>query len=296
MLDKDIIEEVPNTPTAWVSPLVVAPKPNVDIRVRMDVRRANEAIVWERHPISTIEEILYDLNGSTVFSKLDLKWGFHQVELEEESQEITLVTHRGLYRYKRLMFGILSAPEKYRKIISDVIQGCSGVANIADNMIVHGADLKEHDRNLHVILQRLRESGHTLDGEKFQFRLHKLTFFGHDLSSEGVAPSEEMIAAVVNAQAPKNVSEVRSFVQLVQYSSKFIPNFSQVAEPLWKLLRKGQPFVWGTEQQLAFEELKWLMTSANALAYFRGDCKTRIVADAGADGLGAVLLQLHGGE
>ena len=75
-----------------------------------------------------------------------------------------------------------------------------------------------------------------------------------------------------------------------------VPNFSQVAEPLRKLLRKGQPFVWGTEQQLAFEELKRLMTSANALAYFRGDCKTRIVADAGPDGLGAVLLQLHGGE
>ena len=206
LLDKDIIEEVPNTPTTWVLPLVVVPKPDEDIRVCV------EAIMRECHPIPTIEEILSDLNGSTVFSKLDLKWGFHQVELEEKSQEITTsVTHRGLYRYKRLMFGISSAPEKYQ-IISDVIQGCSGVANIADDLIVHRADLEEHDRNLHVVLQRLRESGLTLNGEKCQFRLHKLTFFGHDLSSEGVTPSEEKIAAVVNAQAPKNVSEVRSFV------------------------------------------------------------------------------------
>jgi len=287
LLDKDIIDEVPNTPTTWVSPLVVAPKPDEDIRVCIDMRRANEAIVRERHPIPTIEEILYDLNRATVFSKLDLKWGFHQVELEEESREITtFVTHRGLYRYKRLMFGISSAPEKHQKIISDVIQGCTrGVANIADDLIVHGADLEEHDRNLHAVLQRLRESGLALNGEKCQFRLHKLTSFGHDLSSEGVAPSEETIAAVVNAQAPKNVSEVRSFVQLVQYSSKFIPNVSQVAEPLRKLLRKGQPFVWSTEQQLAFEELKRLMTSANALAYLRGDYKARIVADAGPDEL-----------
>lgn len=297
LLDKDIIEEVPNTPTAWVSPLVVVLKSDGDIRVCVDMRRANEAIERERHPIPTIEEILYDLNGSTVFSKLDLKWGFHQVELEEESREITtFVTHRGLYRYKRLMFGISSAPEKYQKVISDVFRGCNGVANIADDLIVHGADLEEHDRNLNAALQRLRESGLTLNGEKCRFRLHRLTFFGHDLSSEGVAPSEEKVAAVVNAQAPKNASEVRSFVQLVQYSSKFIPNFSQVAEPLRKLLRKGQPFVWGTEQQVAFEELKRLMTSANALAYFRGDCKTRIVADAGPDGLGAVLLQLQDGE
>ena len=137
-------------------------------------------------------------------------------------------------------------------------------------------------------------SGLTLNGEKCRFTLLKLTFFGHDLTSDGVAPSEEEIAAVVNAQAPKNVSGVQS--QLVQYSSKFTPNFSQVAEPLRKLLRKGQPFIWGTEQQLAFEELKRLMTSANALAYLRGDCKRRIVADAGPDGLGAILLQLHGGE
>ena len=95
---------------------------------------------------------------------------------------------------------------------------------------------------------------------------------------------------------PKNASEVRSFVQLVQYSSKFIPNFSQVAEPLRKLLRKDQDFIWGVKQQKAFEELKSLMKSAKALAYFRGDCKTRIVADAGPDGLGAVLLQFQEGE
>ena len=125
LLDKDIIEEVPNAPTAWVSPLVVAPKPDSDIRVCVDMRRANEATERERHPIPTIEEILYDLNGSTVFSKLDLKWGFYQAELEEESREITtFVNHRGLYRYKRLMFGISSAPEKYQKVISDVIRGC----------------------------------------------------------------------------------------------------------------------------------------------------------------------------
>ena len=224
LLSKDIIEEVPDTPTSWISPLVVSPKLDGDIRVCVYMRRANEAIIRERHPIPTIEEVLYDLNGSTVFSKLDLKWGFHQVELEEGSREITtFVTHRGLYRYKRLMFGISSAPEKYQRIISDVIHGFKGVANIADDLIVHGKDAGEHDKNLHAVLQRLRERGLTLNGAKCQFRLHKLTFFGHNLSREGVSPSEEKIAAVVNAQTPKNASEVRSFVQLVQYSSKVHP-------------------------------------------------------------------------
>lgn len=120
----------------------------------------------------------------------------------------------------------------------------------------------------------------TVNGAKCQFRIHKLTFFGHDLSREGVSPSEEKIAAIVNGQPTRNASEVRSFVQLVQYSSKFIPNFSQVAESLRKLLRKDQAFIWGGEQQKAFKELKSLMTSARALAYFRGDWRTRIAADA----------------
>ena len=295
LLSKDIIEDVPpNTPTEWVSPLVVVPKPDGDIRVCVDMQRANEAIIRERHPIPTIEEVLYDLNGATVFSKLDLKWGFHHIELKEQSRDVTtFVTHRGLYRYKRLMFGITSASEKYQKIISDVIQGCDSVANIADDLIVYGSDLEEHERNLHAVLQRLKRSGLTLNGDKCQFRLPKLTFFGHELSSHGIAPSEEKIAAVVNARVPRNVSEVHSFVKLVLYSAKFIPNFAQVAESLRKLLRKGEPFVWDTEQQKSFETLKQLMSTAKALAYFRNDCQTRIVADAGPEGLGAVLLQLQ---
>ncbi|XP_022779919.1 uncharacterized protein K02A2.6-like [Stylophora pistillata] len=178
LLDKDIIEEVPNTPTACVSPLVVAPKQDGDTRVCVDLSRANEAIIRERHPLPTIEEFLYDFNGSTVFSKLDLRWGLHQIELDEESREnTTFVTHRGLYRYKRLMFGISSAPKKYQKIISDVLQGCNGVANIANDLIVHGINLEDHDTNLHAVLKRLREKGLTSNGEKCRFRLPELTFF-----------------------------------------------------------------------------------------------------------------------
>ena len=299
LLEKGIIEELPEaTPTRWVSPLVVVPKADgKDIRVCVDMRRANKAIVRERHPIPTLQEVLYDINGATVFSKIDLKWGFHQIELEEDSRDITtFVTHRGLYRYRRLMFGITSAPEKYQKIVSDVLAGCSGVANIADDLIIYGTDSIEHDLNLRKVLERLREKGLTLNGDKCQFRMQSLTFFGHDLSSGGIAPSEEKVAALINARPPQNVSEVRSFVQLAQFSAEFIPNFAQIADPLRQLLRKGQSFFWGSEQQKSYEKLKELMTSAKAFAYFRNDSKTRIVADAGPGGIGAVLLQLHGDQ
>ena len=225
----------------------------------MDMRRANEAIERERHPIPTIEEVLHDLNGSTVFSKLDLKWGFHQVELETESRRITtFITHRGLFQYKRLMFGITSAPEKYQKIVKDVLIGCKGVANITDDLIIHGCGIKEHDENLLAVLRRFRERGLTLNERKCQFRLPKLTFFGHDLSIKGIAPSEEKAPAVQNAKPPQSTAEVRSFLGLVQYCAKFLPDFSQVAEPLRMMTRKDQQFMWEDTQQKSFLKLKCL--------------------------------------
>ena len=219
------------------------------------------------------------------------------MELAERSREITtFVTHRGLYRYKRLMFGVTLAPEKYQKIVTDVLHSCEGVANLADDLIVHGCGIKEHDRNLHAVLTRLKEKGLTLNGDKCHFRLPKLTFFGHDLSRQGVAPSEEKVAAILNANPLQDASQVRSFVQLVQYSAKFLPNFAQEAEPLRSLLRKNEPFIWGEAQERSFQKLKQLVAQATTLAYFRGDCNTRIIADAGPHGLGAVLTKLQDGE
>ncbi|KAL9966531.1 hypothetical protein ACROYT_G024619 [Oculina patagonica] len=233
LLELDIIEEVPEGPSGWISPLVVVPKGDGDVRVCVDMRWANEAIIRERHPIPTVEELLHDLNGSTVFSKIDLKWGFHQILLSEESRHITtFVTHRGLYRYKRLMFGVTSAPEKYQQIVRDVLRGCPGVANIADDLIIHGNDEDEHDRCLFEVFDRLREVGLTMNGDKCQFRLSKLTFFGHELTSDGINPNEEKVAAIRDARPPKDATEVRSFMGLVQYSAKFMPDVASVAKPI----------------------------------------------------------------
>ena len=169
------------------SPLAVVPKPDGDVRICVDMRRANQAIIRERQPIPTVEEVLEDLNGSTVFSRVDLKWGFHQILLAEESRHVTtFVTHRGLYRYTRLMFGVTSAPEKYKQIIRDVLRGCEGVVNIADDLIIHGQGVEQHDKRLFAVLDRLRKAGLTLNEGKCEFRLPRLTFFGHEVRSRKV--------------------------------------------------------------------------------------------------------------
>ena len=297
LLTCGIIEEVPEGPTSWVSPLVVVPKPDGDVRICVDMRRANQAIIRERQPIPTVEEVLQDLNGSTVFSRVDLKWGFHQILLAEESRHVTtFVTHRGLYRYTRLMFGVTSAPEKYQQIIRDVLRGCEGVINIADDLVIHGNGVEQHDERLFVVLNRLKEVGLTLNGDKCEFRLPRLTFFGHQVTQNGVEPSEEKVAAIRNADPPQNASEARSFLGLAQFVSKFIPDLSTVAEPIQRLTHKNVEFKWQSEQQAAFDKLKELITSTSALPSFDVNGKTWVVADASPVGLGAMLIQFQGVE
>lgn len=296
LLEKDIIEKVEG-PTAWVSPVVVAPKASGDIRLCVDMRRANEAIIRERLPIPTIDEVLESLNGSAVFSKLDLRWGFHQIELDADSRDITaFATHDGIFRYKRLSFGVNAAPEKYQHIITQSMAGLRGVANIADDLIVHGRDTEEHDKNLQRVLERLSEKQLTLNAEKCTFKMNKVVFMGLLLSKHGVGPTEEKVRAVAEASQPQTPSEVRSFLGLVGFSARFIPDFATTADPLRRLARKGEPFMWGKEQENSFQKLKSQVASAPVLAYFDKDAPTRVIADASPVGLGAVLVQEKNGE
>ena len=157
--DLDIIEDVEG-PTPWVSPLVAVPKSNGDVRVCVDMRRANEAVIRERHPIPTLEETLAALNGAAVFSKLDLRWGYHQIELHPESRVLTTFsTHKRLKRYKCLIFGLSSALEMYQCVIQRTLQGIPGVRNISDDIIVFGSDQGSHDRSLELTLSRLENTG-----------------------------------------------------------------------------------------------------------------------------------------
>ena len=239
LLEMDIIERAEG-PTPWVSPIVAAPKPNGDIRLCVDMRQANSAILRERHPIPTVDEVLQNLNCSKVFSKLDLNLAFHQIELSEESRSITtFVTHKGLFRYKRLMFGISCAPEMYQRIIFQTLQGCTGVINIFDDIVVHGATKEDHDRNLEGLLQRLSEKGLTLNFNKCQFNLSEIDFMGHLLTARGIGPEKTKIEAITEARRPETASEIRSFLGLVNFCARFITDLTTLTEPLRRLTKQG---------------------------------------------------------
>ena len=290
--DLDVIERVEG-PTEWFSPLVVVPKRSSnEIRICVDMRRANQAVIRERHPIPTVDEILQELNGATVFSKIDLKWGFHQIELEPESRNITtFTTHVGLFRYKRLMFGISCAPEMYQQCVQLALQGCEGQRNISDDVIVYGSTQEEHDQRLEKVLQRMREKGLKLNPNKCNFNMSRMTFMGHVLSEKGISPAESKVEAVKNARNPENPSEVRSFLGLVNYCSRYIPNFSTVSAPLRELTKARVKWTWNSEHQKSFDKLKELLASAKTLAYYDKEAETQVIVDASPVGLGAILSQ-----
>ena len=209
-----VIERIEG-PTPWVSPIVVAPKPKPpgNVRVCVDMRQANKDVKSERLVTPTVEEMIGDLNGARVFSKLDLNQGYKQLELAPKSRYITTFsTHMGLMRYKRLNFGISSAAEIFQNVIRETLEGIDGAINISDDILVFGKTLQEHDQNLKAVFQRLREKGLTLNKRKCKFRKDKLEFFGYVFSKDGISPDPKKVADVVNLQTPSTASGVRSLL------------------------------------------------------------------------------------
>lgn len=294
---KDIIEKT-SGPTPWVSPIVVFPKPKNpnEVRICVDMRKANMAVQRERHLTPTVDEIINDLNGACVFSKLDLRSGYHQLELAPESRYITTFsTHKGLYRYKRLLFGLSSAAEVFQHTIQNVLNGIPNVKNISDDIIVFGKTQAEHDTALQAVLQRLRDNNLTLNEDKCEYNKTTIDFYGYSFSSKGISADPKKVESIQNASDPKSATELRSLLGLVNYVSRFIPDYSTVTAPLRELTKKNAKWVWSTRHQHALDEVKRRLISSSVMAYFDPNKQTEVVVDAGPEGLGAILAQKEPG-
>ena len=295
-LEKDKIIEKVEGPTPWVSPLVVIPKNDGTVRLCVDMRMPNCAIKREHHPTPTVDDLIHAMNGAKVFSKLDLRSGYHQLILAKDSRYITtFATHKGLYRYKRLNFGTNSASEIFQKVIHDQIHDIPGALNISDDVIIYGKSQKEHDAALHAVCQRFTEIGLTLNKEKCLFNQNKLIFFGLVFSCDGISADPAKVSAIKNAPAPRCVKDVRSFLGMVTYCAKFIPNFSDLTEPLRKLTIKNAHFRWTNEEECAFNKVKHALTSDKVMAYFDQNKQTELTTDASPWGLSAILSQCTSG-
>jgi hypothetical protein len=290
---EDIIEPVTG-PTEWVSRIVTPPKPKKpsEIRICVDMREANKAVVRTRHITPTIEDLIADLNGATVFSKIDLRSGYHQLELHPDSRYITTFsTHVGLFQYKRLIFGLNSAAEIFQHTIQELLTDIPGARNVSDDIICFGKTQSDHDRALHDTLTRIHTSGLTVNEEKCEFNKSEIEFFGFIFSAEGVRPDPKKVQAIRDAAKPENASEVRSFLGMAQYSARFIDNFATLAEPLRALTKQNTPWSWSEKEDAAFSAIKQALSDKTTLAYFDPKKATVIHVDASPVGVAGILSQ-----
>ena len=271
---------------------MAVPKKDGQVRICVDMRQPNEAIRRVRHPIPTVNDISLSLNGAQYFSKLDLSQAYHQLELDEQSRYITTFsTHLGLYRYKRLNYGTYAAAEMFQYTLQTALQGLTGVKNIADDIIIFGSTRSEHDKNLDACLKRIAAKGLRLNQSKCNFLSKKLSFFGQIFTKEGTRPDPKKINDLLHAPKPTNTHEVRSFLGMANYSSKYIQNFATITAPLRELTKKNVRFEWSEEHDDAFDTLKQTLTSAPCMSYFDKRNDTYVTVDASPVGISAILAQ-----
>ena len=289
-LEQDgVLEKV--TYSEWGSPIVVVPKKGGKVRICGDYKvTINPCLDVDQYPLPKASDLFATLSGGKIFSKLDLTQAYHQMEVEEESQELlTITTHKGLYRYCRLPFGVSSAPAVFQRTMEQILQGIPGVVVFIDDIELTGETEEEHLHRLDQVLERLEEHGLRLQKSKCDFMKDSVEYLGHIIDKDGLHPLPGKVKAISEAPAPTNVNELRSFLGMVQYYSRFLPNLATELSPLHHLLKDRTPWMWTSECQEAFMNVKDLLSSARVLTHYDSRRPVRLECDASSAGVGAVL-------
>ena len=231
IIDEGIIEKVPHS--KWAAPIVPVPKGDGKIRICGDYKvTVNQSLQVDQYLLPKPEDLFASLAGGEKFSKIDLTQAHLQLQLEEESREfVTVNTHMGLYGYTCLPFGIASAPAIFQRTMDMILQGLNHVQCYIDDILVTGADDDEHFHNLEEVLVRLRNYGIRVKSSKCTFFQSSVEYLGHKITGEGLHTTTKKVDAVRLAPAPKNQSELRSFLGLLHYYGKFVPNLATLIHP-----------------------------------------------------------------
>ncbi|KAI5731266.1 hypothetical protein M8J77_007169 [Diaphorina citri] len=275
----------------WGSPLVVIPKPDGGVRLCVDYKcGVNERLVQANHPIRRIDDVLHSLRNSRYFCKLDLYKAYLHLKVDEESSTIqTISTHRGTFRMNRLSFGIKTAPSDFNRILCQILKGLQGVEAYFDDIIIHGSTREQCLQNLVACLQKLTRYNLHVNKNKCSFLSEKIEYLGHVVEFNKISKSPVKVRAIQEMTSPSNPEQVKQFMGLVTYYSRFIPDFSTMSYPLRCLLKKNHKWFWSSNCESAFLKLKSELCSDRVLMPFNPSLPVSLTTDASPYGVGAVL-------
>lgn len=279
----------------WSSPVVLVRKRDGSVRFCIDYRRLNKITVRDMYPLPRLDHTLDSLSGMVWFSTMDCVSGYWQILMHPNDVEKTaFVTHRGLFEFKVMPFGLVNAPMTFQRAMDVILSGLKYEICLCylDDIIVFSRTWDEHLKNLRLVLDRLKLAGIYLKPSKCQFVRRSITFLGHTVSANGVSPTDEKIKAVAAFPNPTKQDDIRIFLGLVNFYRPFLRNIARSQQPLTELLKDNTPFKWDTPQQEAFNDIKRTLISKPVLKLPDYEKPFILSTDASHQGIGAILGQL----
>jgi hypothetical protein len=277
----------------WGAPVIFVKKKDVSLRPCIDYKELNHATVKNRYPMPQIDDLFDQMKGATVFSKINLQSGYHQLRIKEGNiPKTTFRTQFGHYEFVIVPLGLTNAPAVFMSLMNGIFRKYLNhfVQVFLDDILIYSKNEREHEEHLQVVLSCLRENKLYGKLSKCSFFQKEIHYLGHIISGEGISIDPEKVKAIMEWLVPKNAHEVRRFMGLAGYYWRFVEGFSKVAKPITTLSRKGVRYEWTEECDSAFIELKRLLTSAPILRVSDIEKDFTVCMDASKQGLGAVLM------
>jgi hypothetical protein len=290
LLDKGFIH--PST-SPWGCPALFVKKKDESLRLCVDYRPPNAVTIKNKYLLRRIDVLFDQLVGAKVFSKIDLRSGYHQIKIRASDILKTVFSTRyRLYEYLVMSFGLTNAPTYFMYLMNSVFMPelDKFVVVFIDDILVYSKNEDEHAKHLHTVLQRLRDHHLYAKLSKCDFWLREIKFLGHTISQDGISVDPEKVQEVMDWKPPTTVRQIRSFLGLAGYYRRFIPDFSRIAKPMTELL-KGVKYEWSQKCEDAFHTLRQHLTTAPVLAQPDNTKSFDVYCDASGTGLGCVLMQ-----
>ncbi|GJT63760.1 putative reverse transcriptase domain-containing protein [Tanacetum coccineum] len=278
----------------WGAPVLFVKKKDGSFRMCIDYRELNKLTVKNRYPLPRIDDLFDQLQGSNIYSKIDLRSGYHQLRVREQDIPKTAFrTRYGHYEFQVMPFGLTNAPAVFMDLMNRVCKPYLDkfVIVFIDDILIYSKDKKEHEEHLKAILELLKKEKLYAKFSKCKFWIPKVQFLGHVIDSRGIHVDPAKIESIKDWASPKTPTEICKFLSLAGYYRRFIEGFSKIAKSMTKLTQKGIKFNWGEKEENTFQLIKQKLCSASILALPEGSEDFMVYCDASHRGLGVVLMQ-----